>query len=161
MWSISWFPAKILASDTSSSPWKAATTLFHISLIFLFNNAVWKLSVFRLVNEAYHFQPRTLAFSQSTLLSTFRCLHLFCHSVLNLSQSVLYLQLHGLITWKFLMNVFKRKYLDVPTLQLEKFSNSGRYDWVSIRSQWNEFLPEGSQKFSKTSRRLTRSPTIE
>ena len=30
------------------------------------------------------------------------------------------------------MNVFKREYRNVPTLQLEKFSNSGRYDCLGL-----------------------------
>ena len=47
------------------------------------------------------------------------------------------------------MNVFKRKYLDVPTLQLEKFSNSGRYNRVSIRNETNFFFRKDRQSFKK------------
>ena len=39
-------------------PDKLRLHFFSISLIFLFNNAVWKLFVFRVVNEAYRFHPR-------------------------------------------------------------------------------------------------------
>ena len=53
------------------------------------------------------------------------------------------------------MNVFKKQNLDVPTLQLEKFSNSGRYNCVSVRYKTN-FCRK-----AKTSWRLTKNPSLE
>ena len=46
------------------------------------------------------------------------------------------------------MNVFKKQNLDVPTLQLEKFSNSGRYNCVSVRYKTN-FCRKDRKKFQK------------
>ena len=54
------------------------------------------------------------------------------------------------------MNMFKKQYLDVPTFLLEKVlvTPAVIIDWVS---EMKRILPEGSQTFSKTSRRLARN----
>ena len=105
-------------------------------------------------------KPSKLSFAVEN--STFIEVYIrFSHSVLNfLFQYFLQSQLHALITWKFLMNMLKKQYLDVSTLQLEKslVTLAIIIEWVP---QKKKILPEGSQKFSKTSRRLTRSPSLE
>ena len=65
-------------------------------------------------------KPSKLSFAVEN--STFIEVYIrFSHSVLNfLFQFFLQSQLHALITWKFLMNMLKKQYLDVSTLQLEK-----------------------------------------
>ena len=65
-------------------------------------------------------KPSKLSFAVEN--STFIEVYIrFSHSVLNfLFQFFLQSQLHALITWKFWMNMLKKQYLDVPTLQLEK-----------------------------------------
>ena len=65
-------------------------------------------------------KPSKLSFAVEN--STFIEVYIgFSHSVLNfLFQFFLQSQLHALKTWKFLMNMLKKQYLDVSTLQLEK-----------------------------------------
>ena len=49
---------------------------------------------------------------------------------------------------KFLKNVFKKQNLDVPTLQLKKFSNSSGYNCVSVRYEKN-FCRKDRKSFQK------------
>ena len=65
-------------------------------------------------------KPSKLSFAVEN--STFIEVYIrFSHSVLNfLFQFFLQSQLYALIIWKFLMNMLKKQYLDVLTLQLEK-----------------------------------------
>ena len=90
-------------------------------------------------------KPSKLSFAVEN--STFIEVYIrFSHSVLNfLFQFFLQSQLHALITWKFLMNMLKKQYLDVPTLQLEKSLVT-----LAIIIEW---VPQKKKKFCRKDRK--------